>query len=57
MAASPKTAAASKSRARGWEERKPWAAKAPAAKRRESPGRKGVTTKPVSAKMVRKISR
>jgi len=32
----------------------PIAAKVPAAKRRESPGRKGVTTKPVSEKIIRK---
>jgi hypothetical protein len=34
--------------------REPVAAMAPRAKRNESPGRNGVTTKPVSAKMIRK---
>ena len=34
--------------------KEPRAAMAPAAKRRESPGRKGVKTKPVSAKIMRK---
>jgi len=34
--------------------REPRAAMAPAAKRRESPGRKGVKTKPVSAKIMKK---
>lgn len=32
----------------------PCATKAPAAKSKESPGKKGVTTKPVSAKMIKK---
>jgi len=30
----------------------PWLAKAPATKSRESPGKKGVTTKPVSIKIM-----
>ena len=35
-------------------ERTPAAPSAPVAKRRESPGRKGVTTRPVSQKMMAK---
>lgn len=46
-------AAAIRRRRRNQMLREPRAAIAPAAKRRESPGRKGVKTKPVSAKMVR----
>ncbi|MNL29107.1 hypothetical protein D3C87_1507800 [compost metagenome] len=57
MVESPATAAKNSRPKRAAMSREPAAAKAPAANRRESPGRKGVTTKPVSQKMMRKRKR
>src|SRR5436305_286515 len=50
-------AAAIRAPARAHTEREPLAAKAPAANSSESPGRKGVTTSPVSQKTIAKSSR